>query len=106
MRKWRSRSFVSKKGMIRVCPTDVCTRNLRQKAERGKITNSESTTRFLQASCFEKPTGSVPEIWGRTYNILPWSANGTRKWDKNLDSRAAKKGAKKLVSSNFTKTLE
>jgi hypothetical protein len=31
-----SRSFVSKKGMIRVHPKDVCTRNLRQKAERGK----------------------------------------------------------------------
>jgi hypothetical protein len=94
---------VSKKGMIHVRPTDVCTRNLRQKAERGKITGSESTTRFPQASCFEKPTHSVPEIWGRMYDVLPWSAKRTRKWDKKLDSRAAKKDAKKLVSCNFCK---
>jgi hypothetical protein len=89
--------------MIRVCPTDVCTRNLWRKAERGKITGSESATRFLQASCFKKPTRSVPETWGRMYNVLPWIAKGTRKQDKKSDSRAAKKGAKKLVSSNFAK---
>jgi hypothetical protein len=92
--------------MIRVFPTEVCTRNLWQKAERGKITGSESTTRFLQVSCFEKPTRSVPEIWGRMYNVLPWSVKGTRKRDKKMDFRAAKKGAKKSVSSNFAKILE
>jgi hypothetical protein len=43
------------------CPTDVCTQNLWQKAERGKNTGSESTTRFRQASCFEKSMHSVPE---------------------------------------------
>jgi hypothetical protein len=59
-------------------PTDVCTRNLWQKAERGKITGSESTSRFPQASCFEKPMGYVPEIWGCMYDVLAWSANGTR----------------------------
>jgi hypothetical protein len=53
-------------------------RNLRQKAERGKITGSESTTRFPQVSCCEKPTRSVPEIWGHMYNILARSDNGTR----------------------------
>jgi hypothetical protein len=31
---------------------------------------------------------------------------GMRKRDKKLDSRAAKKSAKKLVSSNFAKILE
>jgi hypothetical protein len=97
---------VSKKGMICVRPMDICTRNLWQKVERGKITGSESATRFLRASCFEKPMHSVPEIWGFMYNILPWSANGIIKWDKKLDSSAAKKGAKKLVSSNFAKMLE
>ncbi len=61
--------FVSKKGLIRVCPTNVCTRYLRQKVERGKITNSESTTRFPRASCFEEPMHSVPESWGRMYNV-------------------------------------
>ncbi len=49
-----SRIFVRRKGMIRVCPTDVRMRNLRQKAERGKKTGTYSNTRFPQASCFEK----------------------------------------------------
>ncbi len=85
---------------------DVCTQNLRRKAERGKNTGSESTTRFPQVCCFEKSTCSVPETWGHTYDILPWSAKGTRKRDEKLDSCAAKKGAKKLVGSNFAKILE
>jgi hypothetical protein len=37
------------------------------------------------------------------YNVLPWSVKGTRKQGENLDSSAAKKGAKKLVSSDFAK---
>jgi hypothetical protein len=89
--------------MICVCPTDVCTRNFPQKAEKGKETGSEATTRFPRVSCFEKPMHSVPEIWGHMYNVLARSAKGTRKRDKKLDSRAAKKGAKKLVSSDFAK---
>ncbi len=97
---------MSKKGMIRVCPMDVRMRIFFQKAERGKITGSESTTRFPQVSCFKKPMRSVPEIWERMYNTLPWSAKGTRKQDKKLDSRAAKKGAKTLVSRDFAKILE
>jgi hypothetical protein len=40
------------------------------------------------------------------YNVLPWSAKGTRKQDKKSDSHSARKGAKKLVSSNFAKILE
>jgi hypothetical protein len=35
------------------------------KAEKGKFTGSEATTRFPRASCFKKPTRSVPETWGR-----------------------------------------
>jgi hypothetical protein len=31
---------------------------------------------------------------------------GYKKWDKKSDSRAAEKGAKKLVSSDFVKILE
>ncbi len=31
---------------------------------------------------------------------------GYEKWDEKLDSRAAEKGAKKLVSSDFVKILE
>jgi hypothetical protein len=100
------KDFMSTKGVIRDCPMDVRMRNLWQKAERGKNNGSESTTRFPRASCFEKPTRSVPETWGRTYDVLPWSAKGTRKWDKNSDVHAAKKGTKKLVSSNFAMILE
>ncbi len=62
---------------------DVCTRNLRQKAEKGKFTGSEATTRFSQASCFEKPTRSVPETWGRMYDVLTQSAKGTRNRTRN-----------------------
>jgi hypothetical protein len=80
--------------------------NLWQKMERGKITGSESTTRFPRVSCFKKPTHSVPEIWGRMYDVLAWSATGTTKRDKKPDSGAAKKGANKLVSSDFVKILE
>ncbi len=80
-------------------PTDVCSRNLRQKAEKGKFTGSEATTRFPRASGFKKPTRSVPETWGRMYDVLARSAKGTRKRDKTSDSHAAKKGAKKLTAT-------
>ncbi len=36
-----------------------------------------------KASCFEKPTCSVPEIWGRMYDVLPRSAKGTRNRTRN-----------------------
>ena len=78
-----SRILVSKKGMIRIRPMDICTRNLWQKAERGKNTSSESTTMLTRASCFEKPTDSVPEIWGRMYDVPAWSAKGTRNRMRN-----------------------
>jgi hypothetical protein len=64
-------------------PMDVCTRNLQQKAEKQKFTGSEATTRFPRVSCFEKPTRSVPETWGRMYNVLAQSANGTRNGMRN-----------------------
>jgi hypothetical protein len=35
-----------------------------------------------------------------------WRTKGMRKRDENSDSRAAKKGAKKLVSSNYAKILD
>ncbi len=57
---------------------DVCSRNLQQKAEKGKFTGSEATTRFPRASGFKKPMRSVPETWGRMCDVLAWSANGTR----------------------------
>ncbi len=48
----------------------------------------------------------MPEAWGRKYDVLPRSAKGMRKQDKKSDSHAAQKGAKKLVSGDFTKILE
>jgi hypothetical protein len=89
--------------MIRICPTDVCTRNLWLMVERGKITSSESATRFLKASSFKKPTRSVLETWGRTYDILPWSAKGSRNGTRNWIPVQPRK---KLVSNNFEKILE
>ncbi len=81
-------------------------KNLWRKAKRGKINSSESTTRFPQESCFEKPMHSVQEIWGRMYNVPARSAKGTKKRDEKSDSRAAEKGAKNLVSSDFAKILK
>ncbi len=54
-----------------------------KKPEKGKFNGSDATTRFPRASCFEKPTRSVPETWWRMYNVLA-----------------------KLVSSNFAKILK
>ncbi len=59
-----------------------------------------------KASCFEKPMRSVPEIWGHMYNVLPCSAKGTRKGTRNRIPVQPRKGAKKLVCSNFAKILE
>ncbi len=85
------RIFVSKKGMIRVCPTDILTRNLRQKAKREKITGSESTTRFPRASYFEKPPFSVPEIWGHMHDVPACSAKGTGNGMRNWISMQPRK---------------
>jgi hypothetical protein len=86
-------------------PTNVRTRNLWQKAEKGKFTNSEATTRFPQVSCFEKPTRSVPET-GTHLQCTSSECQGYEKRDDKSDSRSAENGAKKLVSSDFAKILE
>jgi hypothetical protein len=51
-------------------PTDVHSIRLPQKAEKGKFNGSDATTRFPRASCFEKPTRSVPETFRRMYDVL------------------------------------
>jgi hypothetical protein len=81
-RKVELEDFLSKKGVICDCSTDICMTNLWQKAEGGKITGSESTTRFPQVSCFKKSMQSAPETWGHTYNVHTWSAKDMRKLDK------------------------
>jgi hypothetical protein len=92
--------------MIRNCPTDVCTRNLWQRAEMGNKPGTESTTRVPRMSHSEETAQSVPEAWGRTYNALTGSTQGLRKWDKKTYSCAAKTGAKKHVSSNCAKNIK
>ncbi len=72
-----------KKGMNRVQSTGRLHQKPLAKGGKGKIHGSEATTRFPQVSCFEKPTRSVPETWGRMYNVLARSANGTRNWTRN-----------------------
>jgi hypothetical protein len=44
---------------------------------------SETFGERQKASCFEKPIHSVPEIWGRMYNVLHHSAKGTRNGTRN-----------------------
>ena len=75
---------------------DVHRRNLRQKAEKGKFIGSEATTRFPQASCFEKPTAFYARNMGAHVQCTRSECQGYKKWDKKLDSRAAEKGAKKI----------
>jgi hypothetical protein len=95
------RIFARRKGMICVRPTDICMKNLWQKAKRGKKTGTNSNTRFPQASCFKK----MHDVCQK-YGVVLWITKVMRKRDKKSDSRAAEKGAKKLVSSNCAKILE
>ncbi len=59
-----------------------------------------------KASCFEKTTHSVPEIWGQMYDVPARSARGTRNGTRNRIPMQPRKGAKKVVSSDFVKILE
>jgi hypothetical protein len=86
-------------------PMDVFARNLRQKAERGKKTGTNSCTRFPRASCFEK-TRHVCKKYGGACTTWYSENQRNKKREEKLDSCAAKKGAKKLVSSDCTKILE
>jgi hypothetical protein len=85
------RIFVSKKGMICVRPMDVCTRNLRQK---------------VVSVLLRETSHAVLKIWGRMYDILPHSAKGTRNGTRNRIPVQPRKGAIKLVSSDYAKILE
>ncbi len=60
------RTLCEKKSMIRDQPTDVCMRNLQQKAEWGNNTCTNPCTRFPRASCFKK-TCNVCQKYGGTY---------------------------------------
>ncbi len=51
-------------------PMDVHSRHLPQKVEKGKFNGSDATTRFPASVLLEEPTRSVPETWGRMYDVL------------------------------------
>jgi hypothetical protein len=61
---------VKKKGMNLVQSNGRSQQTPSAKVEKGKFNGSDTTTRFPRASCFEKPTCSVPETWGRMYDVL------------------------------------
>jgi hypothetical protein len=48
---------------------DVHSRCLPQGSERRKRACSAATTRLLERLAFEKPLRSVPETWGRMYDV-------------------------------------
>jgi hypothetical protein len=56
-----SRILYEKKRLICNSSTDICMRNLRQKAKRGKKTGTDSSTRFPRATCFEKTCDVCPK---------------------------------------------
>ena len=84
-----SRIFAREKGMIRICPADVCTRNLWREA---KSVLLKETHTFL--------------VWGCTCKVLPCCAKGTRNGTRNWISMQPKNCAIKLVSSDLAKILE
>jgi hypothetical protein len=93
------------KGKIGDRPTDICMRNLWQKAERGKKTGTNSCTKFPRASCFKKMHHVCQKYGGA---CTTWYSENQRyqKLDEKLDPHSSEKGAKNLVSSDFVKLLE
>jgi hypothetical protein len=85
---------VRKKGRKGDRPADLYTRNLPKRAEMGNKPGTEAITRVPQSLPLRNEARCVPGTWGGTYNVLPGSAQGLRKWNGKLDSRAAKKGVK------------
>jgi hypothetical protein len=51
-------------------PTDVHSRRFPQKAEKGKVDVVMLLPDSHERLDFEKPTRSVPETWGRMYDVL------------------------------------
>ncbi len=50
--------------------TEVYSRRLPQGSERRKRACSAANTRLHERLSFEKPLRSVPETWGRMYDVL------------------------------------
>jgi hypothetical protein len=51
-------------------PSDVHSRRFPQKAEKGKVHGSDALPDSHERLAFEKPMRSVPETWGRMYDVL------------------------------------
>jgi hypothetical protein len=71
-----------------------------------RIFTPETFGKRQKVSSFKKTTRSVPEIWGRMYNVPARSAKVTRNEAGNWIPVQPRKDAKKVVSSNFAKILE
>jgi hypothetical protein len=73
-----------------LCP-GLYGRNLRRKAE---------------SVVLREITHAALEIWGRMYNVLPRSAKGKRNGTRNWIPVQPRKGAIKIVSSDYAKILD
>jgi hypothetical protein len=85
-----SRILVTKKGMFCVQSNGCLHQKPSAKGGKG------NTTRFPLSSCFEKPMRSVPELWGRMYDVLARSANGTRNGTRKRIPVQPRKAQKKI----------
>jgi hypothetical protein len=82
-RKCQFGNFAWEKVWFCDCLTDVCMRNLRQKAEKGKKASTNSCTWFPQASCFEKMSHVCQKYGGACttwYSVYKRYKNGMRYW--------------------------
>ncbi len=96
---------MKRKGMIHDHPMDICMRNLRQKAERGKKTGTNSCTRSPERLALRKHVMCTRNMEVHVRRGT-WRTKSIKKRDEKLDSHAAKKGAQKLVSIDCAKVLE
>ena len=97
--------YVRKKDMIRNHPTDIRMRNLRQKVDMGKkpvlilVPGSRKRLAFKKGIMCAKNMGA--HVQCTTLESQRYEKTG-----REIDSPAAKKGVKKLVSSNCAKIIE
>jgi hypothetical protein len=83
------------------------TKRKRQASVRDCTKSARRRFRTQDVSYLERHLTTRPhETWGVHVQCTSSECQGYEKWDKKLDSHAAEKGAKKLVSINFAKILE
>jgi hypothetical protein len=99
-----SRVKMRRKGMIHNRPMDFCTRNHRKERQNGE----RMPVLILVPGSHERLTSRKRIQCARNMEVhVRHGSQSTKgiKRDKKLESHATKKGAKKLVSSDFAKTL-